>query len=90
MASPSSRSRRDQTKNVKIRRKDYPNEGIERASWPIRLQSGGRRSVVVTDKANGKVMDTEDIGLSADLNTLTITAHIPARDKPIVMVFERK
>jgi hypothetical protein len=36
------------------------------------------------------VTDTEEIGLSADLKTLTITVHVPGRDKPNVMVFERK
>ena len=45
---------------------------------------------MITGKANGKVTDTEDIELSADLKTLTITKHIPGRDKPNVMVFERK
>jgi hypothetical protein len=34
--------------------------------------------------------DTEEIGLSADLKTLTITVHMIGRDKPNVMVFERK
>jgi hypothetical protein len=30
------------------------------------------------------------IGLSADLKASTMTMHIPGRDKPNVMVFERK
>lgn len=79
------------TKNVKFDGKDYPNEGssaLPGDSSSIRRVD--ERTLVITDKANGKVMDTEEIGLSADLNTLTITTHIPGRDKPIVMVFERK
>jgi hypothetical protein len=49
------------------------------------------RTLVITDKADGKVVsDTEEIGLSADLKTLTMTVHIAGRDKPNVMVFERK
>jgi len=48
------------------------------------------RTLVMTDKAGGKVRDTEEIDLSADLKTLTITVHITGRDKPNVMVFERK
>ena len=48
------------------------------------------RTLVITDKADGKVSDTEEIGLSADLKTLTITVNVPGRDKPSVMVFERK
>ena len=45
---------------------------------------------MITDKAGDKVTDTEDIALSADLKTLTITVHVVGRDKPNVLVFERK
>ncbi len=45
---------------------------------------------MITDKANGKVTDTEEIGLSADLRTLTITMHYVGREQPNVLVFERK
>jgi hypothetical protein len=79
------------TINVKSDGKDYPNEGstaLPGDSSSIRRVD--ERTLVVTNKANGKVMETDEIGLSADLKTLTITKHIPARDKPIVMVFERK
>ena len=48
------------------------------------------RNLVKTVKANGKVIETDDIGLSADLKTLTITKHIPGHDKLILMVFEQK
>ena len=48
------------------------------------------RTLATTDKAHGKVTDTEEIELSADLKTLTITVHIAGRDKPNVMVFERQ
>ena len=79
------------TKNLKFDGKDYPNEGPNAgrgASSSIRRVDEG--TLVITDKAGGRVTDTEDIGLSADLKTLTITVHVPGRDKPIVMVFERK
>jgi hypothetical protein len=48
------------------------------------------RNLVITDKADGKVTDTEEIGLSDDLKNLTITVHIAGREKPNVMVFERR
>lgn len=48
------------------------------------------RTLVITDKAGDKVTDTEDVALSADLKTLTITVHVVGRDKPNVLVFERK
>lgn len=79
------------TKNVRFDGKDYPNEGrgaTPGASSSIRRM--GDRALMITDKAAGNVADTEEIGLSADLKTLTITAHFPGHDKPNVMVFERK
>ena len=48
------------------------------------------RNLVITDRADGKVTDTEEIGLSDDLKNLTITVHIAGREKPNVMVFERR
>lgn len=78
------------TKNVKFDGKDYPNEGpnaAHDASSSVRRVDA--RTLVITDKAGGKVTDTEDIVLSADLKTLTMTVHITGRAKPNVLVFER-
>jgi len=47
------------------------------------------RTFVVTRKYDGKVVATEDIGLSSDLKTLTIAQHITGRDKPNLYVFAR-
>jgi hypothetical protein len=80
-----------ETKNVKFDGKEYPNEGPNAgrgASSSIRRVD--ERTLMITDKADGKVTETEEIELSADLKTLTITVHIAGRDKPNVMVFERK
>jgi len=44
----------------------------------------------VTDKISGKVRDTQEVGVSADGKTLTITVHIPGRSEPNVQVFERE
>jgi len=82
---------RHETKNVKFDGKDYPNEGanVNRGT----AASGQRvdeRSLVITDKAEGKVRDTEEIELSADRKTLTMTVHFTGRDRQNVMVFERK
>lgn len=79
------------TKNLKADGKDYPDEGPnakQGASSSIRRVD--ERTLVITDKAGGNVTDTEDFALSADLKTLTVTVQIPGRDKPYVMVFERK
>lgn len=76
-----------QTESMKIDGKDYPNGGAGVTSSMRRVDE---RNLVKTVKANGKVIETDDIGLSADLKTLTITKHIPGHDKLILMVFERK
>jgi len=78
------------TQNVKFDGKDYPYEGP--AVYRGATASARRvdeRTLVITDKANGTVTDTETVGLSADLKTLTITTHAPGSDRPSVMVFER-
>jgi hypothetical protein len=80
-----------ETKNVKFDGKDYLNVGPNAdrgASSSIRRVD--ERNLVITDKVDGKVTDTEEIGLSADLKNLTITVHVAGRDKPNVMVFDRK
>ncbi|MGD0143477.1 MAG: hypothetical protein ABSC92_09980 [Rhizomicrobium sp.] len=81
----------NKTRNLNFDGKDYPNEGPgagRGASSSARRVDG--RTLVITDKAEGKVTDTEAIGLTPDLKTLTITVNIAGRDKPNVMVFERK
>ena len=80
-----------ETKNLKLDGKDYPNQGPN--ANPGSSSSTRRvdeHNLVMTDRASGKVTDTEEIGLSDDLKTLTITVHVAGRDKPNVMVFERK
>jgi len=36
------------------------------------------------------VADTQEISVSADSNTLTMTIHIPDRTDPDVLVFEKQ
>ena len=48
------------------------------------------RTLMIAIKQGGKLAATEDIVLSTDLKTLTMTVHVVGRDKPNVMVFERK
>ena len=76
-----------QTESMKIDGKDYQNGGSGVTSSMRRVDE---LDLVKTVKSNGKVIETDEIGLSADQKTLTITKHIPGHDKPIVMVFERK
>lgn len=79
------------TKNAKFDGEDHPKEG--RNADPDASSAGRRvdeRTLVITDKAAGKVSVTREIRLSANLNTLTMTLRVAGRDKPNVMVFERK
>jgi len=79
------------TKSVKFDGKDYPNVG---ANVPAGLVSSARRvdqhTLEVTDKFNGKVADTQEIQLSSDGKTLTMTVHTAGRTEPNILVFERQ
>jgi len=78
------------TKNVKFDGKDYPNEGPNASRGATSsIRHVGERSLVITDKYSGKVTDSEEVVLSSDLKTLTMTVRIAGRDKPNVLVFER-
>ncbi len=61
---------------------------------PAGYASSGHRisdhSVERIDKISGKVRYTQQIEVSADGKTLTMTVHIPGRYKPDVMVFNRE
>jgi len=50
----------------------------------------GRAQCVITDKYKEKAYATEDVGLSADAKTLTMTVHFTGRDKANVLVFDRQ
>lgn len=54
------------------------------------LRRVDERTLVITNRLDTKVANTEEFALSPDLNTLTMTVHIVGRDKPYVLLFERK
>lgn len=76
------------TKNVKFDGADYPNAAN------VKMVSSGRRvndrTVELTDKIDRNVVSTEEIGVSEDGKTLTMTLHRPKRDEPDVLVFNKK
>jgi hypothetical protein len=78
------------TKSIKFDGKDYAAEG---PNLPAGYATSGRRlsesAVELTDKINGKVHDTQQVEVSPDGKTLTITTHIPGQAKPNIQVFER-
>jgi len=79
------------TTNVKFDGKDYPKAGPNAMAGSA---STARRvnedTLEMTDKFNGKIMDTRQIRLSADRKTLTMTVNVPGRREPDILVFERQ
>jgi hypothetical protein len=78
--------------NVKFDGNEYPNGG---AASPPGFTSSGRRvnerSAEIIRKFKGKLFDTQQIELSADLKTLTLSIFLPGENKPRNMyVFDRE
>jgi len=71
--------------------KDYPGSG---SGAPKGYVSSGRRvddhTVDRVDKIDGKVLYDQQIEVSSDGKVLTMTVHVPGRDKPDIMVFNRE
>ncbi|HET7453054.1 MAG TPA: hypothetical protein VFL12_09955 [Thermoanaerobaculia bacterium] len=57
------------------------------------MASAGRRSgplsLELTDKMNGKLVDTRKVTVSADLKTLTVMVHLTGQRLPSTFVFDR-
>jgi hypothetical protein len=78
-------------KNMKLDGKDYPRQG--RYVAPGSVSSGRRvneRTLDLTDKIKGRIVDTQQIELSHDLKSLTITMHPSGQSKPNIFVFDRE
>ncbi|HLJ89814.1 MAG TPA: hypothetical protein VKZ53_23605 [Candidatus Angelobacter sp.] len=70
------------TKKLKFDGKDYLNSGQGSSSSGHRV-----RTLQITDKINHKVVQTEDIELSQDLKTMTVTLRAQEQDKPMILCF---
>ena len=67
---------------MKFDGKDNPEDGSNSGQGPaISARQVDEHNLVITHKYNGKVTGTEEVGLSADLKTLTITLRLSGRDK---------
>jgi len=79
------------TQSLQFDGKDYPGSG---SNVPPGYASSGHRTndraVERIDKINGKTLYKQQIEVSPDGKTLTMTVHIPGRDKPDIMVFNRE
>lgn len=79
------------TRNVKFDGKDYPNLGANAtpgSTSSIRVVS--EHALEMTYKINGKLLYTQQIELSSDLKTLTLTRLIVGESEPNIRVFERQ
>lgn len=78
------------TRSIKFDGKDYAAQG---PNLPAGYVTSGRRlsdlGIELTDKINGKVLDTQQVQVAPDGKTLTITTQIPGHTKPNIQVFER-
>ncbi|HXW90006.1 MAG TPA: hypothetical protein VEK33_05630 [Terriglobales bacterium] len=79
------------TANVKFDGKDYPNLGPNLTPGSVSsVRRVNERTLEMTDKIDGKVVDTRQIELSPDLKTLTVTVHHAGRSEPNIFVFDRE
>lgn len=79
------------TKNIKFDGKDYTAVG---PNFPAGFTSSAQRTdvqtVQITEKVSGQPVDTQEVQLSPDGKTLTMTMHLPSQSKPKVYVFDRE
>jgi hypothetical protein len=82
---------RESTQNVKFDGKDYPRPGQnapEGSTFSARRVSD--RAFEMTYKVKGKVIFTQDVEISPDLKTLTMTRHNAGQSEPLIQVFDRQ
>jgi len=80
----------DRPRNLLFDGKDYPDQSSN-ASPGTRYSArrANERTLEITDKLDGKVVDTRRYMLSPDLKTLTLTIRKTGMRSPSVLVFER-
>jgi hypothetical protein len=76
-------------RKLKLDGKDHPVEGRD-AGATLSSRRVDARSVVITNKLNGKVTRTETVELSPDLKTLTRTVQPLGQRDPAIYVYERQ
>jgi hypothetical protein len=79
------------TRNVRFDGKDYPNVGPNVTPGSTSsLRRVNERTLELTYKINGNLFYTQQIELSPDSNTLTMTRHIVGESETNIRVFERE
>jgi hypothetical protein len=80
-----------ETLTMKFDGKDYPDTGPNVPEGSV--CSGHRvdeRTLEMTDKIKGTVMDTAQFKVSSDLGTLTITVHEKGQSDPLTFLYDRQ
>lgn len=77
------------TKIVTFDGKEHAATGPNAGRGVSSLRRVSERTIVVTDKYDEKLVVVEELVLSPDLKTLTVTVRISGRNTPEVLVFER-
>lgn len=81
----------DKPKNLSFDGQDHPNLSSTAPSGSTYSSKRvSERALEVTDKLKGKLVDTQEITLSPDLKTLTLTIHRAGMQTPNIFVFERQ
>jgi hypothetical protein len=77
--------------NVKLDGKEYPPAGSGAAPGTATTSARrlGDRSIELTKKLKGKIVETREITISPDLKTLTMTRHLVDQRVPNVLIFDR-
>lgn len=75
------------SRNAMLDGKDYPNPGGHSVCSIRQLDE---HTLEMTDKAGEKVIDTQEVTLSADGKVLTMTVHAPGQSRTDVLVFDRE
>ncbi len=79
------------TRNVKFDGKDFPNLGANATPGSTSsIRRLNEHAVEMTYKIESKVLYTQQIELSSDLKTLTVTRLIVGESEPNIRVFERQ
>jgi len=79
------------TENVKLNGEDYSADGSGLGQGAkISARRLDQHHLVISHKYRGEPTITENVELSSDLKTLTITLHFTGRHKPSVMVYQRQ
>jgi hypothetical protein len=81
----------DVARNVKFDGKDYPNLGPKAPPGSTSsIRRVNEHVLAMTCKINGNVLYTQQIELSPDLKSLTVTRLIVGESEPNIRVFERQ